>query len=93
MSYKIRYGFDRHRQNSAERILWIQSVVSIVLLGLTALTRGWDGADQLLSAVMYPQAATVGERAVVALSGALAQGVGWYQALAVWCRTIIDGAA
>lgn len=90
MSYKIRYGYDRYRQIPEKHIFWVQSLVSGVLLLMAGMVRLWDGGIRMLGLVLSSGPMTVSERAVSALSGALAGGEGWYQALAVWCRTLID---
>ena len=90
MSYKIRYGYDRYGQISGKRMLLLQSLVSGMLLCVAILDRSRGGA---LSSLLCAQPVSVTERAVAALSGALAEGEGWYWALAVWCRILIDGTA
>ena len=92
MSYKIRYDFGRRRQNPTKQILRVQCVISGVMAVLLCLIRFGRGGEMLMG-LLSVQPETIGERAVSALSLALARGEGWYQALAVWCRTIIDGAA
>lgn len=93
MSYKIRYGYDRHRQIPTKQLVCVQCLVSGGMLLLLGLARFWSGDNTILAAVLSSSPMTVAERAVSALSCALARGEGWYQSLAVWCRTIIDGAA
>ena len=93
MSYKIRYGYDSCGQIPTKRILRMQMILSALLLFLTGLARFWSEGAQLLEPVLSAQPITVTERAVYALSGELARGEGWYQALTVWCRTIIYEAA
>ena len=93
MSYKIRYDYDRYRRIPAKQILLCQCVVSGVLLCMTAIAGAVHGRHQILSSILSAEPVTLAERAVAELSGALAAGEGWYRALAVWCRTVIDGAA
>ena len=93
MAYKIRYGFDRTRQNTLGRILRWQitgSGVLVLLIGLVILR---NGGTRLLRGIFCAPPTSVAEQAVAAFADALCHGKGWYQGLAVWCRTIIDGGA
>ena len=90
MSYRIRYGCDRCRPIPVARMLWVQAVASGVLLLLLSMVRLGGMDIQTLVPLLCSEPDTAGERAVYALSQALAEGTGWYQALAAWCRTVID---
>ena len=91
MSYKIRYGFDSHRPVSMKHAFLLRSAVSCVLFCITGLCRCLGMWDGLLRQMLCAEPTTVAERAVAALAGALTEGKGWYWALAVWCRAMIDG--
>lgn len=93
MSYRIRYGYDRYRQLPTKQILRAQCLGSGMLLLLVGMARLWGEDVSMLLPLLASGPVTVAERAVSALSCALAQGEGWYSGLVVWCRVIIDGAA
>lgn len=93
MSYKIRYGTDRFGQIPGKGRLRLQLLMSGGLLLLTGLMQLWPKSAALTARLFSVDPMTGGERALSALADALAGGAGWYQALAVWCRCIIDGAA
>lgn len=93
MSYKIRYGSDRFGQDPGRKRLRLRLLASGGLLLLNGLMRLWPKSAALSTLLFSADPMTSGERALSALADALAGGAGWYRALAVWCRCIIDGAA
>lgn len=93
MAYKIRYGIDRYRWTSLGKVMRYQILISAGLLLLTGLALLWEGEPRWLEGAFYGQPLTATERAVCAFSDSLACGDGWYRALLVWCRTIIDAGA
>ncbi len=90
MAYKIRYGVDRYKQDSLKQTVQIQILVSGGLLLLTGLAEFLDRGALLVEGILTAQPMNVTEWAVSAFADTLARGEGWYQGLAVWCRTIID---
>ena len=61
------------------------------MAAVTAILRlCWRPASTRMTEVLASGPTTVTEMAVSALAERLAAGEGWYHALAVWCRTIID---
>ena len=91
MAYKIRYGFDRFRQNSVKRMIRLQILGAAALTRVSGLARLQGGGVLLLRRWFCMPPASVAEQAVAAFADALSHGAGWYYGLAVWCRTIIDG--
>lgn len=92
MAYSIRYGpAGPVRWEHQKRKHW-RTVGAAALLGLTALLRLlWTEGAETAAEILASGPKTVTEQAVAALAGSVAAGEGWYHALAVWCRTIIDG--
>lgn len=91
MAYSIRYGpegpvrWEHQKKNHA------RAVGAAVLLALAALLRlVWAEGAEAAAGILASEPGTVTELAVAALAESVAAGEGWYHALAVWCRTIID---
>lgn len=93
MAYQIRYGFDRYRCISPWGTIRHQAAAAAGLLVLSGLLLLTEGGTAWLIQTFSGQAQSAGERAVLALSRVLAEGEGWYRALTVWCREIIDAGA
>lgn len=91
MAYSIRYGPDGvTRRGGPGRKHW-QTVGAAVLLFFAALLRLiWAEGAQMAAEIVASGPKTVAEQAVTALAESITAGEGWYHALAVWCRTIID---
>ena len=93
MSYKIRYGSDIYSRNPVKGQLLMQSAAAGALLLLCGLILLGDNGKRLLYDLVSELPVNAAERAVYALSNSLARGEGWYRALVVWCREIIDAGA
>ena len=90
MAYSIRYALQTKPEISnsgfALRALTAAGLAAGVALARLCWSEGTILAERLLAA---PPEGTA-EIALSALAQVLADGEGWYRALAVWCRTILD---
>lgn len=89
MAYKIRYGPDsRSRGQTGMGIRWIAALA--MTMGTLGVRLIWPEGSEKLAWLLARTPASVGERAVAAMGQALAEGMGWYHGLVVWCRSIIE---
>ena len=93
MSYKIRYGFDRHRAVSPKQTRLLRCAFSAALMLIAGVCRILGMWPEPIRQMLCGTPLTTAERAVAELSCALARDEGWYRARGVWCRTILNGTA
>lgn len=93
MAYKIRYGRGINRRRDIRTLVQLQLLTAGALLMAVSLVQFWERGAGVVRLFLTPDPMSLGEQALAACAQALSGGEEWYQALAVWCRRIMDGAA
>lgn len=92
MSYRIRYGpsgVRRAEENHGRMLRWQICAAGLVIIWGIGFV--FPEAGAILRELLCREPMTAGEQAVAAFAQALRLGKGWYDGLAVWCRTILFG--
>ena len=91
MAYRIRYGKEIKLRRSRWQFGGFRILTALLLtLFVVGLRLGWERGAQKMSEILASKLETVTEQTVRAMADSLAAGEGWYHALAVWCRAILD---